>query len=147
MGYNNQYNAIKNKYKTSSVEDTLKLLLRNRILFSSRKICLKVFDWISRYKIWKVQFKDDCQWYSQNENAVYYESVNKSYLNWKDILKELESFITKYLDQNSGFGKFLTHYWVLEKTFVINGTDWNRYWKLWKEEVEIKFGLIRPNLN
>jgi len=67
MGFNVQFSAIKNKYSKTSVEDTLKLLLRNRMLLNSRKQLLKIFDSIIRFKILKVEFKEDCQWFSQNK--------------------------------------------------------------------------------
>lgn len=44
IGLGVQYSAIKGKYDRTSVEDTLKLLIRNKMLFGTRELLFKIFN-------------------------------------------------------------------------------------------------------
>lgn len=59
MGMQNQFNKIREKYKETNIEDTLKLLIRNKILFTARKKLMRIFELVNRYVDIKEEFKED----------------------------------------------------------------------------------------
>jgi hypothetical protein len=44
IGLSAQFTAIKGKYQQTDVEDNLKLLLRNKMLFATRELLFKIFS-------------------------------------------------------------------------------------------------------
>lgn len=134
IGLGVQYSAIKGKYDQTSVEDTLKLLIRNKMLFGTRELLFKIFNWVAEYQKYKIQLNEDWQSYTQKKNMVYHDAVKFSYDKCSGLLNELTDLLKQFVKENKILG--------IKNKFVLKKTEWIRYSDLQKQEIEIKAKVL-----
>jgi len=114
------------------VQDVLKLLIRNRLLFKTRKHLFEIFALISEFLIQKASLKTEWNNFFKSQNLIFRESVRAAYEVSIKTLTELSHKIDKFLIQNKQFGK----------TFTWGIFEWVSHAKLQKEEIEVKYRLL-----
>ena len=132
MGLQSQFYKIKDKYNKHSVEDTLKLMIRNEIMFSARNLLFDIFKLWLHYESLKERLKEEWSSYARAQNMVNYDGVKLAYDEANASIWKLQGFIKRFLTEFKHFGK----------DFILNGYEWISYLNLQKEEIDVKVKIL-----
>ena len=132
MGLQTHFYKIKDKYNKHSVEDTLKLMIRNEIMFSARTLLFEIFKLCLHYESLKDRLKEEWSAYARSQNMVNYDGVKLAYEEASNCILKLQELIKKFRTKFRNFGE----------DFVLNGYEWVSYLSLQKDEIEVKVKIL-----